>query len=112
MSLRDQMAADAEALFNLSEFAEELTYTPDEGEPRTIRAIIIEGADFGKANGGPVVSAQGTMGVKRSDFTSEKPTGTVTRKDGSTWAIGLEISSNPMTRHVEIKTRPRAAFRG
>jgi hypothetical protein len=112
MNLRDQMAADAEALFNLSELAEEVNFTPDDGEPRTIRTIINEGPDFGKGNGGPVVSALATMSVLKADFPTEKPTGIITRADGSALAIGQELSSNPMTRRVEIKTRPRAAFRG
>jgi hypothetical protein len=112
MNLRDQMVVDAEALFNLYELAEEVTFTPDDGEPRMIRAIINEGPDFGKGNGGPVVSALATMSVMKADFPTEKPTGIITRTDGSVWTIGQEISSNPMTRRVEIKTRPRAAFRG
>lgn len=112
MNLRDQMAADAEALFDLDEFAEEVIFTPEEGEPRTIRAIINEGVDFGKSNGGPVVSALGTLSVMKADFPTDKPAGTITRKDGSAWTLGHELSSDGVDRLLEIKTRPRAAFRG
>lgn len=111
MSLRDQMAADAEALFNLGEFAEEVTFAPEGGLPVPLTVIISCGADYGKTQG-HVVSGHGVMMVKRSDFPDRKPAGAITRADGSAWTIGQEISSGPMTRKVEVRTRPRAAFRG
>jgi hypothetical protein len=112
MSLRDQMARDAEALFNTDEFAEDVVFTPDHGPPVTVTVIITEGADFGRGQGGAVVAALGVMRVKRADFQNEKPKGVIERADGSVWVIGQELSSNPMTRRVEIKTRPRASFKG
>lgn len=113
MSLREQMALNAEAIFNTSEFAEEVIITPDDGLPVTVIVIISEGADYGRVQGGgSMVSAQGFMRVKRADFPDDKPKGTVTRGNGAVWVIGQELSSNLMTRKVEIKARPRAAFRG
>lgn len=105
------MVADAEALFSLDEFAEAVTYAPEGGLPVSVNVIFTFGNDYGQAQGS-IVSGQGIMSVKTSDFPSEKPHGTVTRSDGSVWAIGQEIYSDAMTRDVEIKTKPRAVFRG
>ena len=111
MGLRDQMAADAAALFfNTDDFAEVVTYTPDSGVARPITVVFSLGEDYGKGSG-PVVSGQGVMSVNTADFPAEKPKGTVARSDGSVWTIGQEIASDAMTREVEIKSRPRAAFR-
>lgn len=110
MSLHDQMAADAAKLFfNPDEFGEDVTYTPDSGGDQVITVVFTFGDDYGKGFG-PIVSGQGVMSVTASDFPGEKPKGTITRSDGSVWTIGQEISSDVMTRDVEIKSRPRAAF--
>jgi len=110
MTLREQMALDAAAIFNTAEFAEEVVFTPDDGPDVTVIVVISEGQDF-RSEGRAVVSAQGFMRVKVSDFPA-RPKGQITRADGSVWTIGQELSSNWMSRRVEIKTRPRAAFGG
>ena len=41
MTLKNQMATDATSVFlNLDEFAEEITYSPDGGDAKTISAIV------------------------------------------------------------------------
>lgn len=42
MSLRDAILGDSESVFlNLGEFAENITYTPQGGSPKTIKAVIV-----------------------------------------------------------------------
>jgi hypothetical protein len=46
MSLQDQIQADVGDIFlNTEDFAVEITYTPQGGTPKTIKAIVTEGQD-------------------------------------------------------------------
>jgi hypothetical protein len=105
------MALDARIFFNTKEMAEDVEFIPDDGPAVTITVIIKEKMDFGRGSTGSVVSANGIMRVYWGDFPDMKPAGKVRRKDGSVWVIGQELSSNPMFRKLEIKTRPRALFK-
>lgn len=110
MSLKAQIALDADAIFNPDEFADRVTFTPAaQGEiPRTIVVIIELGGDLAHERYRNSMRATGFMQVRLSDFPDAKPDGSVEYQD-KTWKIKEQVDQDPISRVVEIEAdiRPR-----
>lgn len=110
MSLKDQALIDENVFFNTADFGEQVTFTPTTGTARTIVVVFSFGGNLEGKKGQHVVSAQAAVRVKKSDFPDDKPKGKITRSNGDVWKFGQEISSNFLSRRLEISTDSRALF--
>ena len=110
MTLKSRMAADAAFIFNTDEFAEEVSFTPDEGEKRDIVVIpqIGDGDVYDSRRSGS--SATGLMQVKLEDFPDGPPRGHVDIQ-GTHWKIKQQVSEDSMSRVVVIESRTRPSMR-
>jgi hypothetical protein len=69
MSFKDQLPQDAVSTFlNTEEFAEEITYTPSVGSPKTIKAVIVrEGLEPSSENASRSLRKQAEVYIANDD---------------------------------------------
>lgn len=111
MTLKEQMALDAAAIFNPDEFAHRVTFTPSGGgePPREIVVIIELGGDLARERFTSGVRASGLMQVRLSDFPDARPKGSVVYQ-GATWKIKEQVDQDQISRVVEIERDVRPTF--
>lgn len=99
MSLKEQLAQDADVFLNTSEFAEPLLYNG-----ASIQAVLERGLEFAPGNTftGEGQSARAELQVAVMDVPSPKPQDIVETDDGICWQVARILDSDAAMHRLEL----------